>query len=213
MSGPLDPRIPAVLDGELPPGALPPALRGEAEAGLRVLAAADRTPVTLRADLAARVMARVRHRPAARRFLVWFRSPQEVRLHIRPWVASATLAAAAALVVLVARPRSTGTPVDAPVAARAVDSIAVRFVLYAPEARAVAVAGTFNQWDASAAPLVRSDPAGVWTATLVLPAGEHQYAFVVDGRRFVADPAAPAVDDGFGRKNSLLALPAPGSSL
>jgi hypothetical protein len=39
-----------------------------------------------------------------------------------------------------------------------------------------------------------------------LPAGQHQYAFVVDGARWVADPGAPAVDDGFGRRNSVLSL-------
>jgi len=46
----------------------------------------------------------------------------------------------------------------------------------------------------------------VWTATLTLPVGQHQYAFVVDGQRWVPDPGAPAVDDGFGRRNSVLTL-------
>jgi 1,4-alpha-glucan branching enzyme len=84
--------------------------------------------------------------------------------------------------------------------------VTVRFVLVAPDAHQVTVAGTFNQWDAAATPLVRSGTAGVWTATLSLPAGEHQYAFVVDGARWVPDPSAPAVNDGFGRRNSVLAL-------
>ena len=30
--------------------------------------------------------------------------------------------------------------------------------------------------------------------------------FVVDGARWVPDPGAPAVDDGFGRRNSVLTL-------
>jgi hypothetical protein len=51
----------------------------------------------------------------------------------------------------------------------------------------------------------------VWSTTLALPVGQHQYAFVVDGRRWVADPAAPAVDDGFGRRNSVLAVTAQGA--
>src|SRR6266480_2982560 len=46
----------------------------------------------------------------------------------------------------------------------------------------------------------------IWPATLTLPAGQHQYAFVVDGERWVPDPGAPAVDDGFGRRNSVLTL-------
>jgi 1,4-alpha-glucan branching enzyme len=87
----------------------------------------------------------------------------------------------------------------------------VRFVLYAPGASRVAVAGTFNQWDQAAAPLVPAGTAGVWTTTLALPVGQHQYAFVVDGRRWIADPAAPAVDDGFGRRNSVVAVTTQGA--
>jgi hypothetical protein len=30
----------------------------------------------------------------------------------------------------------------------------------------------------------------------------------VDGQRWVVDPAAPAVDDGFGRKNSVISVSA-----
>jgi len=52
----------------------------------------------------------------------------------------------------------------------------------------------------------RAGATGVWTATLTLPAGQHQYAFVVDGARWVPDPGAPAIDDGFGRRNSVLTL-------
>src|SRR5881275_369318 len=74
-----------------------------------------------------------------------------------------------------------------------------------------AVAGTFNQWDRSAAPLVPAGTSGVWTTTLALPVGQHQYAFVVDGARWVVDPAAPAVDDGFGRRNSIVAVTAQGA--
>jgi 1,4-alpha-glucan branching enzyme len=84
--------------------------------------------------------------------------------------------------------------------------VTVRFVLVAPDAKEVSLAGTFNQWDAHATPLVRSGASGVWTATLTLPPGQHQYAFVVDGQRWVPDPGAPAVDDGFGRRNSVLTL-------
>jgi 1,4-alpha-glucan branching enzyme len=87
----------------------------------------------------------------------------------------------------------------------------VRFVFYAPNAHAVALAGSFNDWSTDAAPLARA-AAGVWTITLQVPPGQHQYAFVVDGR-WVADPAAPALDDGFGRRNSVLAVGAQGAAL
>ncbi len=40
-----------------------------------------------------------------------------------------------------------------------------------------------------------------------LAPGRYQYAFVVDGRRFVADPAAPrAVDDDFGQPSSVVTV-------
>jgi 1,4-alpha-glucan branching enzyme len=88
------------------------------------------------------------------------------------------------------------------------ESVYVRFILVAPNARQVALAGTFNRWDPASAPLVRAGSDGLWTVTVALPVGQHQYAFVVDGRRWVPDPAAPAVDDGFGRKNSVVSVSA-----
>jgi len=151
-------------------------------------------------------MAAVRSRAASpwRRVVHWMSAPRELRLRVRPWVLGLGLAAAAGLVVWLGHPFAS-RPVSAPVAA-APESAFVRFVLYAPGARQVGLAGTFNHWDQSATPLARSGSDGVWTVTIELPAGQHQYAFVVDGRRWVADPAAPGVDDGFGRRNSLIAV-------
>jgi 1,4-alpha-glucan branching enzyme len=123
-------------------------------------------------------------------------TPREVRLRVRPWTLVPAFAAALALVLFLAQPGPT--PAASPVT--------VRFVLFAPDAQQVSLAGTFNQWDPAATPLVRTGTPGVWSATLILPAGQHQYAFVVDGARWVADPGAPAVDDGFGRRNSVLSL-------
>ncbi len=182
------PLVKLLLDGDITLADLPPELRAEAQEALRLLAAVDRTPVTLPA-IPERVM----------RALV--RAPQPslaLRLIRRSWVLAPTLAVAAALVFLIGRPAPVATPVPG--------VVTVRFVLTAPEARAVTVAGTFNHWDSHATPLVRSGAGGLWTATITLPAGQHQYAFVVDGVRWVPDPAAPAVDDGFGRRNSVLTL-------
>jgi Glycogen recognition site of AMP-activated protein kinase len=45
---------------------------------------------------------------------------------------------------------------------------------------------------------------GVWTSTLQLNAGKHQYKFIVDGKWYT-DPANPIVeDDGKGNQNSIL---------
>ena len=175
------PRVKQFLDGELTLADLPAELRPEGEEALRLLAAVDRSSVSVPA-VTWRVMAALERR--RRRPALW-------------WLAPA-VAAAAAVVLLLGKP-STPATVSATV-------VTVRFVLVAPGARQVSVAGTFNRWDPSATPLVRSGTADTWVATLALPPGEHQYAFVVDGARWVPDPAAPAVDDGFGRRNSVLTL-------
>lgn len=195
------PLVKQLLDGEVTLAQLPPELRAEGEEALRLLEAVNRDPVALTAAVEARVMGAVRRRAAAPSLWRRLTEPRELRLRWRPWTLAPALAAAAALVLLFGRPGSAPTAL-APSPATAT----VRFVLFAPQAQQVALAGTFNQWDAAATPLVPSGTPGVWTATLTLPAGQHQYAFVVDGARWVPDPAAPTVDDGFGRRNSVLTL-------
>jgi len=81
----------------------------------------------------------------------------------------------------------------------------VRFVLERPGARSVAVAGSFNGWSDASHPLARESRGGLWTATVVLPPGEHQFMFVVDGVEFVSPPLAEDyVDDGFGARNGVV---------
>jgi hypothetical protein len=154
--------------------------------------------VSLPVALEARVMQEVRRVGRRRRSWRWLLDPI-----LPPW---AILAAAAAAVLFVSLKSRVPTP--APTAST--ETVYVRFVLYAPTAKQVSVAGTFNQWDPQAAPLARVDGDGVWTVTLPLSTGQHQYAFVIDGKQWIPDPAAPAVDDGFGRRNSVLAVGASG---
>jgi len=190
------PLVKQLLDGDISLADLPAELRPEGEEALLILAAVDRRPVEL-GDLTARVMAEIGEQPK-RKFWRRVLEPREIRIRVRPWLLAPALAAAAALVLWLGRSGPAGEPSSPAL-------VTVRFVLSAPDAHAVSVAGTFNQWNADATPLVRTE-GGVWTATITLPAGEHQYAFVVDGARWVPDPAAPAVDDGFGRRNSVLTL-------
>jgi len=201
------PLVKRLLDGELSLAELPPELQGEGEEALRLVGAADRAPVALSPALEERVMAVVRRHAASsgNRAWRWLNTPRdiELRLRVRPWTVWAGALAAAA--------QEPGPGAQARSGAR--DSVFVRFVLYAPGARRVAVAGTFNQWDRSAAPLLPAGTSGVWTTTLALPVGQHQYAFVLDGARWVVDPAAPAVDDGFGRRNSVVAVTTRGGQL
>jgi hypothetical protein len=187
----------------------------EDEALARLLAMVDRSEVHLSDGFEGRVMAEVRRRAAARagrRGWGWLVAPREVRLVLRPWMAGAALAAAAGLVAIVARPRAGGAP-PAPAVAQRAESVFVRFELYAPAARSVNLAGSFNRWNAGTTPLVRVDGSGLWTVTVPLPPGTAQYGFMVDGQRWVPDPAAPSVDDGFGRRNSVVAVPGEGRTL
>jgi len=192
------------LDGELTADQLGAELAAELAEARALLSGVDHSPVTLGHELDQRVMAAVRSRPARRwqRAWRWIGEAHELRLRVRPWAVVA-LAAAATLVLMFAPARQSRAPAAV---AQAPESVYVKFVLYAPGAHEVSVAGTFNGWDTHATPLARADAPGVWAATLSLPAGQHLYAFVVDGRRWVADPTAPGVDDGFGRRNSVLAV-------
>lgn len=205
------PLVRQLLDGELSLSELPPELLAEGQMALRWLAAVDRTPVTLSGELEERVMAYARRhaQPPAGRGWRWLLRPREIdiRLRFRPWVLGAVAAGAAALLVTLPRGAPRGVRV---VASAEAPPVYVRFVLYAPGAGRVAVAGTFNQWNADAAPLAPTLTPGLWTVTLPLSPGQHQYVFLVDGQRWVTDPAAPTVDDGFGRRNSLVAVSAQG---
>jgi hypothetical protein len=205
-----------LLDGELTLADLTPELRAEGEEALALLARVDRRPLTLSPQLDAQVMAAVRRHAAspARRAWRWFAAPRdiELRLRVRPWaVWVGALAAAAALVLVLTRAPAPAASGSAALGVSSPNVVYVRFVLYAPGAKRVTVAGTFNQWDQNAAPLVHAGTGGVWMTTIALPVGHHQYAFVVDGQRWVADPAAPAVDDGFGRRNSVVAVTTQGA--
>jgi hypothetical protein len=85
----------------------------------------------------------------------------------------------------------------------AADRTAVQFVLLAPDAKSVSIAGDFNAWDPNATPLAR-DGGGVWSVMVPLTRGAFSYSFVVDGHEWRADPVAPAATDDFGRPSSVV---------
>lgn len=201
MNREFDPLVRQVLDGERAPGELPPSLRAEGEAAWRLLATVDRSDVALSPQLETRVMAVVRRHAASPRYRAWrwLTAPSAPR-----WVVGALAAASIALVLIRFVPDRA--PVVGSAAPAAPESVYVKFVLFAADARRVALAGTFNRWDPATTPLSRAGAPGVWTVTVALPAGQHQYAFVVDSQHWIPDPAAPSIDDGFGRKNSVVSV-------
>lgn len=210
----LDPLIVRVLDGELRPEDLPPELRVEAERAVRLLHPPVEAPVSLSPWFEQRVMAAIRRRPrpepAARGFLGWLLERRELRLSLRPrvWVG-----AAAILALLVVGGVQWGATRAGSELAGVGDSAYVRFTLYAPGAHSVSVAGSFNEWDPRQAPLTQTHTPGVWAGTVALPPGQHVYAYLVDGSRWLPDPASPTVDDGFGQRNSVVTVAARGRVL
>lgn len=96
-------------------------------------------------------------------------------------------------------------PAPAAVVAQAPDTVhVVRFVFADPTARQVSIAGDFNGWSRSATPLTDVAGAGQWSVELVLKPGRHEYVFIVDGERWVADPYAFRQRDEFGQESSVV---------
>lgn len=89
--------------------------------------------------------------------------------------------------------------------AKADEPIAVQFRIRAPEARAVTVAGDFNDWEPEALEMQRAD-SGLWSARTALPPGRYAYMYVVDGQWITPPDARRTQDDGFGARNGVLDL-------
>lgn len=56
----------------------------------------------------------------------------------------------------------------------------VQFTFNDPQARNVAVCGDFNAWQTSSHPMKRNGE-GLWQKIMMLPPGEYEYKFIVDG--------------------------------
>jgi 1,4-alpha-glucan branching enzyme len=83
----------------------------------------------------------------------------------------------------------------------------VRFEFTHPTATTVCVAGTFNDWQAEAKPMIPVGD-GRWLEETVLPPGNYEYCLVVDGQ-WIADPRAKeTVLNPFGGRNSILEVAA-----
>jgi serine protease AprX len=81
----------------------------------------------------------------------------------------------------------------------------LEFIYHNDAAESVALAGDFNEWSTSATPCRRNDDA-VWTAQIdLLPPGRYRYKLVVNGARWIEDPAnAMKEPDEYGGFNSIL---------
>jgi hypothetical protein len=78
-----------------------------------------------------------------------------------------------------------------------------RFVLFEPAADQVELAGSFTGWQRVS--MTRAGTSGYWEVNLQVPSGEHRFAYILDGKRQMADPTLPASEkDDFGGQNSIL---------
>ncbi len=85
--------------------------------------------------------------------------------------------------------------------------VPVVLALHVPDAKSVAVIGSFNGWQAQKCELRSVNGEPYWTLTLLLPSGRYEYAFLVDGEKIVPDPGAGLrEDDGFGSQNAILLI-------
>ncbi|HEX4823900.1 MAG TPA: S8 family serine peptidase [Candidatus Polarisedimenticolaceae bacterium] len=85
-----------------------------------------------------------------------------------------------------------------------VEGASVRFLLHDHEAREVAVRGSWDGWRAPGTAATRIEK-GLWEARLSeLSHGRHSYKFILDGGRWLVDPANPArLTDDRGNWNSV----------
>jgi hypothetical protein len=189
-----------------------PSDRGD-DAFVRAIAKPLRTPETLDASFEARVMSAVHAERRQRRTTVlwsprWWTSPQTMT--VTP-LGGLALAAGLAAVLLVGRTtlRSPTNRTEPVIASAPATIHVVRFVVTDPAARSVSLVGDFNSWDKSATPLSATGIPGVWSVSLPLQAGRHEYAFIIRGggrERWVADPFTLPIRDELGTETSVITV-------
>lgn len=138
-------------------------------------------------------------RSALGRAFDWLVRPAPIR--VSPLMGGLVMAAFAAVILL------RGAEPVPDVAAGDGDAVVfVQFILDAPGAATVAVAGDFSEWE-PAFDLEDADGDGVWTGRVPVQPGVHSYMFLIDGSEWLTDPRAERYqDDGFGNRNAVLAV-------
>ena len=157
-------------------------------------------PVRLDESFERRVMVRVRRLHAERRSRGWVAVASRIT-HRPGWAAALAASVVAVVTIGLIKSRPDAAP------DHGVGTAPVQFVLVAPNAHSVAVVGDFNNWGLNDSALVATNHEGVWSVTAPVPAGVHRYAFVVNGKQWVADPSAPrSTDADFGMPSSALVV-------
>jgi len=173
------------------------------EDGLERMIERLREPVEMDPTLDAHVMARVSAASTRGGRLAatwdWLRRPRDFSLTPLSALAAAAVLAGLAL-WLGGRVASRATTAARP------DTAVVQFVFIAQGASSVALVGDFNDWDATSTPMRPAVEGGLWTVAVPLPPGRHRYAFLINGSRWLPDPAAPRAQDDFGTPSSIVTV-------
>jgi hypothetical protein len=117
------------------------------------------------------------------------------RRTVRRWTAgSLSLAAAAALVLLISRPARNDP-----------GQVTFTLALAAPASEGVSLVGDFNDWERDK---IRLAPDGRdhWKVTVKLPPGRYRYSYVTDDGTWLSDPDAPPALDEFGTPTSVVTV-------
>ena len=200
-----DPKVQQYLDGELPAEAVDSAELSDADRLLKAATVYTDGLDVPGPEIDRAVMASIRVRKNEESQSIWNWLFRIQAFHVRPVVAVAVVIVFVAVGIVGGSLRdrtqyAIENSNDPP-------EILVRFELVAPTASSVSLTGSFNEWQPDGVQLTRNSESGVWTGTVPLRPGEHQYMFVIDGSEWIPDPDAHAqVDDGFGQTNSVIVV-------
>ena len=210
----MDDRVDEFLEGRIPRDGLTDAERADADSvtraidGTRRFLGARPAPDVTAAVL--RQIEKVHPAPVAEGGGLLLRLArtlwQPVRITIRPAYALAAVVLVAAVLI---SPAAWRVPDPVPPGSAARPPLFVQFRLETA-ASSVQLMGSFTGWERRY-DLHQTAP-GLWTLTVPLAEGVHDYAFLVDGQQWVADPYASQVSDGFGGINSRLTLLLPAAA-
>ncbi|HMA44755.1 MAG TPA: isoamylase early set domain-containing protein [Gemmatimonadales bacterium] len=127
----------------------------------------------------------------------WLRRPRDIA--ISPLAGLAAAAALAGLMLWLAGRSPRGT-------ASGPGPSTIQFVVRAPGAGTVALVGDFNDWDGTVTPMRAAPNGALWSVTVPLAPGRYRYAFLVNGSRWLVDPAAPRAPDDFDTPSSIVTV-------
>jgi len=188
-------------------------------AQVRQIAAALRTPEKLDPSFEDRLMAKVRTEGAAiypvrSSHASWWRTERVFR--VSPITGLALAAGVSAVIALsgvaIGSRISTHSSIASRTALSPISSDTVRlvrFVFVDSGANSVQLVGDFNAWTRGVTQLVPSGAPGVWAVSVALIPGRHEYAFIINGSRWVADPLAVRSSDDFGTESSVIRVGTP----